>query len=228
MGTGVLCLIMLCKLVKWSVFVSFCFSWMWSVAEVHDKMELVKHIKPLVGEADWPVWKRKIRDLLGLPRRSCICNWWQVSKTWHTEFCSRESIRKRELVSIQTGCRIADVLNVGLKTWLSLCIWFSIQITWKSNSRWHWQIKTSVQIYRRYHQCQFIVTPWWRKRYSHLLLGCRFWWVYSDWQINIRSFTNLCRSSCLFAKSMPRLCYWLHYRSKGSFSQRSLKRNNLA
>lgn len=27
-------------------------------------MELVKHIKPLAGEGDWPVWKRKIRDLL--------------------------------------------------------------------------------------------------------------------------------------------------------------------
>lgn len=37
---------------------------MWSVAEVHDKMELAKHIKPLAGEADWPVWKRKIKDLL--------------------------------------------------------------------------------------------------------------------------------------------------------------------
>jgi hypothetical protein len=27
-------------------------------------MELTKHIKPLVGETDWPIWKRKIRDLL--------------------------------------------------------------------------------------------------------------------------------------------------------------------
>ena len=27
-------------------------------------MDLTKHIKPLVGEADWPIWKRKIRDLL--------------------------------------------------------------------------------------------------------------------------------------------------------------------
>ena len=27
-------------------------------------MNLTKHIKPLVGEADWPIWKRKIRDLL--------------------------------------------------------------------------------------------------------------------------------------------------------------------
>jgi transposase InsO family protein len=28
------------------------------------KMELAKHIKPLAGETDWPIWKRKIRDLL--------------------------------------------------------------------------------------------------------------------------------------------------------------------
>lgn len=27
-------------------------------------MDLAKHIKPLAGEADWPIWKRKIRDLL--------------------------------------------------------------------------------------------------------------------------------------------------------------------
>jgi hypothetical protein len=27
-------------------------------------MELAKHIKPLAGETDWPIWKRKIRDLL--------------------------------------------------------------------------------------------------------------------------------------------------------------------
>jgi hypothetical protein len=27
-------------------------------------MELAKHIKPLVGDTDWPIWKRKIRDLL--------------------------------------------------------------------------------------------------------------------------------------------------------------------
>lgn len=27
-------------------------------------MDLAKHIKPLTGEADWPIWKRKIRDLL--------------------------------------------------------------------------------------------------------------------------------------------------------------------
>lgn len=27
-------------------------------------MELAKHIKPLAGEKDWPIWKRKIRDLL--------------------------------------------------------------------------------------------------------------------------------------------------------------------
>ena len=27
-------------------------------------MDLVKHIKPLTGESDWPMWKRKIRDLL--------------------------------------------------------------------------------------------------------------------------------------------------------------------
>lgn len=27
-------------------------------------MEFVKHIKPLTGEADWPVWKRKMRDML--------------------------------------------------------------------------------------------------------------------------------------------------------------------
>jgi hypothetical protein len=30
------------------------------------RMELAKHIlvKPLAGETDWPIWKRKIRDLL--------------------------------------------------------------------------------------------------------------------------------------------------------------------
>jgi len=27
-------------------------------------MDFTKHIKPLSGEADWPIWKRKIRDLL--------------------------------------------------------------------------------------------------------------------------------------------------------------------
>ena len=27
-------------------------------------MDLVKHIKPLASEADWPIWKGKIRDLL--------------------------------------------------------------------------------------------------------------------------------------------------------------------
>jgi hypothetical protein len=27
-------------------------------------MELAKHIKPLVGDTDWPIWKRKLRDLL--------------------------------------------------------------------------------------------------------------------------------------------------------------------
>ena len=27
-------------------------------------MDFSKHIKPLAGETDWPVWKRKIRDLL--------------------------------------------------------------------------------------------------------------------------------------------------------------------
>lgn len=27
-------------------------------------MDLIKHIKPLTGESDWPTWKRKIRDLL--------------------------------------------------------------------------------------------------------------------------------------------------------------------
>lgn len=29
-----------------------------------DKMDLAKHLKPLTGESDWPVWKRKIRDIL--------------------------------------------------------------------------------------------------------------------------------------------------------------------
>jgi hypothetical protein len=28
------------------------------------KMELAKHIKPLAGESAWPIWKRKIRDVL--------------------------------------------------------------------------------------------------------------------------------------------------------------------
>lgn len=27
-------------------------------------MDLAKHIKPLMGELDWPIWKHKIRDLL--------------------------------------------------------------------------------------------------------------------------------------------------------------------
>ena len=27
-------------------------------------MDLAKHMKPLTGETDWPLWKRKIRDLL--------------------------------------------------------------------------------------------------------------------------------------------------------------------
>jgi hypothetical protein len=27
-------------------------------------MDLAKHVKPLAGETDWPLWKRKIRDLL--------------------------------------------------------------------------------------------------------------------------------------------------------------------
>lgn len=28
------------------------------------KMDLIRTIKPLAGEVDWPVWRRKIRDLL--------------------------------------------------------------------------------------------------------------------------------------------------------------------
>lgn len=28
------------------------------------KMDLIKHIKPLSGESDWPLWKHKIRDIL--------------------------------------------------------------------------------------------------------------------------------------------------------------------
>lgn len=28
------------------------------------ELDLMKHIKPLHAEADWPVWNRKIRDLL--------------------------------------------------------------------------------------------------------------------------------------------------------------------
>ncbi|GFW61575.1 hypothetical protein TNCV_348231 [Trichonephila clavipes] len=27
-------------------------------------MDFSRHIKPLTGEIDWPMWKRKIRDLL--------------------------------------------------------------------------------------------------------------------------------------------------------------------
>jgi len=31
---------------------------------MQQNMDLVKHMKPLASEADWPMWKRKIRDLL--------------------------------------------------------------------------------------------------------------------------------------------------------------------
>ena len=33
-------------------------------------MDIAKHIKPLFGKADWPVWKRKIRNLLDYHERA--------------------------------------------------------------------------------------------------------------------------------------------------------------
>jgi len=35
-----------------------------SLINMQQNMDLVKHIKPLASESDWPIWKRKIRDLL--------------------------------------------------------------------------------------------------------------------------------------------------------------------
>ncbi|GFX73995.1 uncharacterized protein TNCV_2954781 [Trichonephila clavipes] len=58
-------------------------------------MDFTRHVKPLTGEIDWPMWKRKIRDLLDYHEGAIEVIDGKLKKQESIDADAQESVRKQ-------------------------------------------------------------------------------------------------------------------------------------